>query len=153
MADYVANAAANHVPIFGVAGTVKLDGGSPGPFDGVSAKDWDIVSVAVNPGSDMVEHRNSVGTIKSRTHFNLDGAANQRSRSTTITITFIPIGTTAGAAATAGALITNGRKFKVESCSVPGADGIWEVTGCSPSGTNTENVSVTLNGVWAVDNT
>jgi hypothetical protein len=66
MADYVANAAANHVPIFGVAGTVKLDGGSPGPFDGVSAKDWDIVSVAVNPGSDMVEHRNSVGQREAR---------------------------------------------------------------------------------------
>jgi len=151
MADYVSNAAANHVPIFGVAGTVKLDA-SPGPFE-ATARDWDLVSVAVNPGSDMVEHRSGLGTIKSRTHFNLDGGTPQRNRSTTITITFIPVGSTAGAAATAGALITNGRKFKVESCSVPGADGIWEVTGCSPSGANTDNVSVTLNGVWAVDNT
>ena len=151
MADYVANAAANEVPIFGVAGTVKLDE-SPGPYE-ATARTWDIVSVSVNPGSDLAEHRNAVGTIKSRTHFNLDGGSPQRNRSTTISITFIPVGATAGAAATAGALIANGRKFKVESCSVPGADGNWEVTGCSPSGSNTDNVSVTLNGVWAVDNT
>lgn len=151
MADYVSNAAANSVPIFGVAGTVKLDA-SPGPFE-ATARTWDLVNVAVTPGSDMVEHRSGIGTVKSRTHFNLDGGTPQRNRSTTITITFLPVGASAGAAATAGALIANGRKFKVESCSVPGADGIWEVTGCSPSGSNTDNVTVTLNGVWAVDNT
>lgn len=151
MADYVSNAAANSVPIFGVAGTVKLDA-SPGPFE-ATARTWDLVSVSVNPGSDMVEHRSGLGTVKSRTHFNLDGGTPQRNRSTTITITYIPVGASAGAAATAGALIANGRKFKVESCSVPGADGIWEVTGCSPSGSNVDNVTVTLNGVWAVDNT
>lgn len=151
MAEYVSNAAANSVPIFGVAGTVKLDA-SPGPFE-ATARTWDLVSVSVNPGSDMVEHRSGLGTVKSRTHFNLDGGTPQRNRSTTITITFLPVGASAGAAATAGALIANGRKFKVESCSVPGADGIWEVTGCSPSGSNTDNVTVTLNGVWAVDNT
>lgn len=151
MADYVSNAAANEVPIFGVAGTVKLDA-SPGPYE-ATARTWDFVSVSVNPGADMVEHRSALGTIKSRTHFNLDGGSPQRNRSTTISITFIPVGATAGAAATAGALIANGRKFKVENCSVPGADGNWEVTGCSPSGSNTDNVSVTLSGVWAVDNT
>lgn len=151
MADYVSNAAANSVPIFGVAGIVKLDA-SPGTFE-ATERSWDLVSVTVNPGSDMVEHRDGIGTVKSRTHFNLDGGTPQRNRSTTITITFLPVGASAGAAATAGALIANGRKFKVESCSVPGADGIWEVTGCSPSGSNTDNVTVTLNGVWAVDNT
>lgn len=151
MPSYDSNAATNKVPIFGVPGTVTVESNTLGTMEG-SARTWDITGISVTPGADLVEHRDSLGSVVSRTHFNLDGSTNQVNRSTTISITFIPVGADAAAALTAGALVRNGKKFTVASATVPGANGDWECTGCTASGSNVDEVSCTLNGVWHVAN-
>lgn len=136
------NSATNNVPIFGCPGTITPSGGS--------ALTWILTGITVTPGSDMAEVRDSSGMIVSRTHFNLDASGNNRSA--TISINAVPIGADAAAALTAGALLDNGTIFAVASSTVPGANGNWEVTSMTTSGTNTDHVTLTLNGVWAVTN-
>lgn len=144
--SYNQNAASNHVPIFGVPGTVTVTGEG-------SARELDFISVAVSDGSDLVEHRDSAGMIVSRNHFNGDGGSPIANRSRTLTITAVPVGSDAADALANGAAIPLGTTFTVASSTVPGANGLWECTGYQSSGSNTDNVSVTITGVWAVTNT
>ena len=136
------NSATNNVPIFGCPGTITPAGGS--------ALSWILTGITVTPGSDIAELRDGSGMIVSRTHYNLDGSKN--SRSATISINAVPISDTAPNALTAGALIDNGTVIAITNSTVPGANGSWEVTSMTASGTNTDHVTVTLNGVWSVGN-
>lgn len=140
---YDSNIAAGKTPIFGVPGTVTVEGEG-------SARTWDITGITVSPGSDLVEARDAAGMIVSRTHFNLD--ASGINRSTTIQITALPVGAALADAVTASATIINGKKFTVASAKVPGANGSWECTGYSATGANVDNTTITLTGVWSVDN-
>lgn len=137
------NSATNNVPIFGCPGTVTV--GAEG-----SARTWILTGITVTPGSDLAEVRDSNGMIVSRTHFNLDGSGNNRS--TTISINAIPIGSDAAAALTTSALVDNGTTFVVASSTVAGANGTWETTSMTTTGSNTDHASLTLNGIWAVTN-
>lgn len=135
------NSATNNVPIFGCPGTVSVS---------ASARTWILTGITVTPASDLAELRDSAGMVISRTHYNLDASGNNRS--TTIQIQAVPVGSDAAAALTTSALIDNGTVFTVASSTVAGANGDWECTGMSTSGTNTDHVTITLNGVWAVTN-
>jgi hypothetical protein len=140
---YDSNAATGKVPIFGVPGTVTVEGEG-------TARTWDITGITVTPGNDLVSARDSDGMVVSRTHFNLSSAG--VNRETTIQITALPVGTDVAAAVTAAAPIVNGKLVTVASAKVPGANGVWECTGYSGSGSNQDNVTVTFNGVWSVTN-
>ncbi len=147
--SYEQNAATNHVPIFGVPGTVEV-ATSDSPITYGSAKGWDITGIQVSDGNDLVEHRDAAGMIVSRTHFNRDGSGNNRSK--TITITFFPVGADAATALSGAAVVPTGTRFRIASSTVPGANGVWECTGYSCSGTNVDNVTGTLTGVWHCEN-
>lgn len=140
---YTTNATSNKVPAFGVPGTVTPSGGS--------AKTWDIMSITVTPGNDLVEHRDANGMIASRTYYNNDSTG--ENRSTTISITAIPVGAARSNAASAADLLHNGTIFAVASADIAVANGNWEVTSMTWEGANTDNATITLNGVWATANT
>ena len=143
--SYDSNAAANHVPIFGGPGTITPEGEG-------DARTWDLSSIAVADGSDLAEHRDANGMIVARTHFNGDGSGNVVNRSRTITITAAPVGSDAAAALSDGALLKRGMTFTVAGSTVPGANGLWECTGCQANGTNVDHVTITITGVWSVTN-
>lgn len=143
--SYDANAATNHIPIFGVPGTLTVTGEG-------SARELDFTGVSVSDGNDLVEHRDGNGMIVSRNHFNGDGSSPVVSRSRTITVTAVPVGSDAADALTNGAMIPRGTTFTIASSTTPGANGLWECTQCQATGSNTDNVSVTISGVWSVTN-
>lgn len=145
--SYSAVATTNKVPIFGVPGTVKVGAE-------VHTRSWDITSITVTPGSDLWEGRDANGKIVSRIHFNQVGSAGTPgvNRSTTITINYTPVDDTAEHAFAEGVIIPNGTTFLVADSTVPGANGTWECTGNTATGTNTEATTMVLNGVYAASN-
>lgn len=139
---YTTNAASNKVPAFGVPGAVTPVGGS--------ALAWDIISITVTQGNDVVEHRDAYGKIVSRINYNQESAtATAHSISTTISISAIPVGADRAGAVTSAAHIANGEKFTVAGADVIGSL-YWECTGMTHENSNTEQATVTLTGVLAV---
>lgn len=139
---YTTNAATNKVPAFGVPGAVTPVGGS--------ALTWDIISISVTQGNDLVEHRDANGKIVSRTYFNQEtNTATAHNASTTISISAIPVGSNRAGAVTAAAHIANGEKFSVAGADIIGSL-YWECTGLTHENANTDNATVTLTGVLAV---
>jgi len=146
------NSATNNVPIFGLPGTVKVYTGGSESSVGTAgtAKTWILTGITVSPSEDIAELRDSNGMVVSRTNYNQDSSGNNKN--TTLTINAVPVGADAAAALTAGGILKGGTVIKVESSTVPGANGDWHVRSFSASGTNTDHVTITINASWAVTN-
>ena len=144
--------ATNHVPIFGLPGTVKVYTGGSESSVGTpgTAKTWILTGITVSPSEDIAELRDSNGMVVSRTNFNQDASGNNRN--TTLTLNAVPVGSDAAAALTAGGILKGGTVIKVENSTVPGANGDWNVRSVSANGTNTDHATITVNASWAVTN-